>query len=189
MTHAELLKLLLPPESYDPAGPVLNVELAAAGATLDEVQARVADSLREADPRSVSETLTDWERVYGLPDPCVPLGQTFAQRVSALVAKVLEIGGLTRDYYIAQAASLGYPGASIEEFGPMTCNDECDDAVYSEAWRFVWRLNVPQAVTITNFDSNSPCADPLRAWGNAALECVMARIKPAHTLVLIGYGA
>lgn len=188
MNHADLIRLLLPPESYDANGGMLNVELSADGAAFDAVQARVADFLREADPRTVSETLTDWERVYGLPDPCVPLGQTFTQRAAALVAKVLEIGGLTRDYYIAHAAAMGYPGASIDEFGPMTCNDECDDPVFSEDWRYVWRLNVPQETAITTMNCNSPCDDPLRDWGNEALECVITRAKPAHTLVFFAYG-
>lgn len=189
MSHAEFMALLLPPESYDALGGMLNVELACTGTAFDAVQARVADFLREIDPRSVAETLTDWERVYGLPDPCVPLGQTFGQRLASLVAKVLERGGLTREYYIAQAAALGYPGATIDEFGPLTCNDECDDPVYSEAWRFVWRLNVTQTEVLTGFNAISPCDEPLSEWSNAPLECVMARIKPAHTVILINYGA
>lgn len=189
MKHADFFKQLLPPESYDPNGPQLNVELAAEGKALDAAQEHVAALIREADPRTVSETLEDWDRVYGLPDPCVGPGQTFGQRVAALAAKVLAIGGLTRDYYIAQAAALGYPGATIEEFGPMTCNDGCNDPIYGEEWRFVWRLNVPQTFAITTLDCNSPCDEPLRAWGNTALQCVISRLKPAHTLVFFGYGA
>ena len=189
MTHAELLALLLPPESYDPSGAQIVVDRAVSGAELDRAQKRVADLLSELDPRAAGETLTDWERVYGLPDPCVPLGQSFAQRRAALVAKVFESGGMTRDYYIAQAAVLGYPGAEIEEFGAMTCNDDCNHALYSEAWNFFWRLNVAQSTRITTMDCVSACDDPLRAWSNDALECVMARIKPAHTVLFIDYGA
>lgn len=188
MNHAEFIKTLLPPESYDADGAMLNVEFNGTGAALDTVQARVADLLREADPRSVSELLADWERVYGLPDPCVGPGQTFAQRVAALVAKVLEIGGLTRDYYIAQAAALGYPGATITEYWQMTCNDDCNDQVFGEPWRFVWQLNITQDVAINILDCNGPCDDPLRDWGNDALECVITRAKPAHTHVLFAYG-
>ena len=187
MTHAEFMARLLPPESYDSNGPLVNADLEVSGSVFDAIQARVVVFLREIDPRTVAELLPDWERVYGLPDPCVPLQQTVAQRVAALVAKVLEIGGLSRAYYLAQAAALGYPDATIDEFVGWTCDDACDEELLGEEWRFVWRLNIPQAVAIANSTCNTTCNEPLRAWGNDTLNCVMARIKPAHTLALITY--
>lgn len=49
-----------------------------------------------------------------------------------------------------------------------------------------WRINAP-TTTVTEFTVNSPCTDPLRTWGNALLECVMNRYKPAHGELLFGY--
>jgi len=178
MTHAEFLRRLLPPQAYDETGPVTNVEWLASGKVFDDVQTYVAAFLRETDPRSVLLTLEDWERVYGLPDPCFPLGQTFEQRVLALAAKVVDGGGLSRDYYIAQAAALGYPGATIEEFDAVTLG---------ETWRFVWRMNLPIQTSVVTMTCGSECDDQLRSWGNEVLECVINRIKPAHTLVLFAY--
>jgi uncharacterized protein YmfQ (DUF2313 family) len=178
MTHAEFLKRLLPPQAYDETGPILNVEWLASGKALDDVQAAVASFMREIDPRTVSTTLEDWERVYGLPDPCFPLGQTFAQRLLALTAKVVDGGGLSRAYYIAQAAALGYPGATIEEF---------DAGALGETWRFAWRMNLPIATTVVTMTCGSECDDQLRSWGNEVMECVINRIKPAHTLVRFTY--
>lgn len=167
----------------------LTKTLQALGDEFGRVDERADALFGEIDPRSTQELLADWERVYGLPNPCVGPGQTYGQRIAALVAKVLAIGDQSRAYFILQAEALGYPGATIDEFAPMSCNDDCNDAIYKEEWRFAWRLNVSQDVAITTLACNSPCDEPLRAWGNVTLECVISALKPAHTLVFFGYGA
>ncbi|MBR0860913.1 putative phage tail protein [Bradyrhizobium sp. YCK136] len=51
------------------------------------VDGRAADLLEtESDPRKTVELLPDWERNWGLPDPCYTAPQTIAQRQAALVA-------------------------------------------------------------------------------------------------------
>ena len=72
MGHADLLKLLLPPESLDPAQSALFAELAAEGAALDLAQWSADQVLQELDPRTTSSMLADWERVYALPDADLP---------------------------------------------------------------------------------------------------------------------
>src|SRR5262245_52023619 len=45
------------------------------------VDSRAADLLeRESDPRKTIELLPDWERAFGLPDPCLQEPQTIAER-------------------------------------------------------------------------------------------------------------
>lgn len=69
MMHAELLARLLP-LSIDPNGPEISIELAAEGAALDQAQLDAEQILLEADPRTATLTLADWERTYGLPEAC-----------------------------------------------------------------------------------------------------------------------
>lgn len=190
MIHADLLKLLLPPSSVDPQGAALSAELAAEGAALDAADRSADGILREGDPRTTSELLAAWERVAGLPDSCViatGAEQTVEQRRAALVAKLISLGGQSRQYFIGLAAALGYPGATIDECRPFNCNSNCNDALWSQADRFAWQINLPSAGGVFIMNCNSPCDSPLGAWGDAAVECRIQRLKPAHTTALVAY--
>lgn len=188
MMHADLLRRLLPPVSVDPTGAEISVELEAEGNALDAALANADQLLLEADPRTCSLMLADWERTYDLPDPCVHVAQTVDQRRAALVSLVTMQGSQSRQFYIDLAAAMGYAGATIDEYGPMTCNDNCNDALWSEVDRYVWQLNLPYAsggVFVMN--SNSACDSPLATWGDQAIECRVNRFKPAHTTAVFAY--
>lgn len=152
------------------------------------VDQRGVDLIAEADPRTTSELLSDGERVAGLPDTCLTAGQTIQQRRVALVSKLTGMGGQSRQYFIALAASLGYPGAAISEFRPLNCNDHCDDAMNDESERFTWRINLPNSAGgVYIMNCNSTCSDALGSWGDEVLECRINHLKPAHTTVLFAY--
>lgn len=187
MMHADLLKRLLPPTSVDPSGPVISAELAADGLALDRALASVDQLLLEMDPRTTSQLLADWERVVGLPDPCVTTAQTVDQRRAALVSKLAALGGQSRAYFIGLATTLGYPGATIDEYRPMTCNDTCTSALWSAADRFAWQINLPSTGGVFIANCNSACDSPLAAWGDQAVECRINRYKPAHTTAIFAY--
>src|SRR5215813_10315339 len=54
-----------------------------------DADGRAADLLeRESDPRQTVELLPDWERAWGLPDPCMSEPRTIADRQIALVTKM-----------------------------------------------------------------------------------------------------
>lgn len=168
---------------------VLTRLLAALAVECARVDLRGDELINEADPRTTSELLTDWERVAGLPDACLTIGQqTIQQRRAALVSKLTSIGGQSRQYFIAVAASLGYPGATVTEFRPMNCNDDCNDVLHSDADRFAWRINLPNSNAGTFLaNCNSTCNDALGAWGDKILECRINNLKPAHTTALFAY--
>lgn len=184
------LQALLPP---GPAWPrdqeaVLTKLLLALAAEFARIDRRGGDLIEEADPRTTSELLADWERAAGLPDTCLTAGQTVQQRRAALVSKLTSMGGQSRQYFIDMAASLGYPGAAIDEFRPMNCNDNCNDALHSEDDRFAWRINLPNSNAGTYLaNCNSTCNDALGSWGDKVLECRISHLKPAHTTALFAY--
>src|SRR5262245_16781055 len=73
------------------------------------VDGRAADLLeRESDPRITIELLPDWERNWGLPDPCYTAPQTVGERQRALVQRMTIQGAQSRQFFIDQAAYLGY---------------------------------------------------------------------------------
>lgn len=156
---------------------------------------RALDLIEEADPRTTYEMLAAWERVAGLPDVCPHSPnhyddgeQTIEERQRRLVQKLTSLGGQSRAYFIQLAEALGYPGATITEFRPFICTSSCDDGLDPDPWRHVWRLNIPQGTGLSIFATGSTCAEPLRTWGNARLECTITQLKPAQSHVLFAYG-
>lgn len=188
MMHVDLLKLLLPPISIDPGGPAIAAELAAEGAALDAAAATADGILDEADPRTTSALLADWERVAGLPDGCVAasgIAQSSTQRRAALVAKITLRGGQSAAYYVALAASLGYV-ITVTEFDMHDVEDNVEHLLYGGPWQFAWQVNAAED-TIGVLTVIDTVDDPLAWWGNELLECVISRLRPAHTHVIFAY--
>lgn len=155
---------------------------------LARVDGRSLQLLEEADPRTTAELFFDWERVAGLPDTCaIAFGgdQTMAQRRAALVGRLTTLGGQSPAYFIGLAAVLGY-AITITEFHAHTVNDEVEYPLYGTAWNFAWQVNAALN-TVTDITVAGTVEDPIAAWGNALLECVIKRLKPAHTTVLFSY--
>lgn len=152
------------------------------------VDSRCDDLIDQADPRTTTELLAEWERVAGLPDPCVTIEQTIEQRQSALTSKLTMIGGQSRAYFIAIAEALGYVGATIDEFLMMTCEDDCNAFLNGYDDLFAWQLNLP-ALTggVFYMDCISDCNSALSSWGDEAVECRINKYKPAHTSVTFTY--
>jgi len=186
--HSYVLKQLLPPVSYDPNDLILSAELEAEGKQLDAAQQSAEQLLAEIHPSTATVSLPDWERVYGLPDPCVTIEQSLDQRRAALDSKVNAKGGQSIAYFVVLAAMMGYPGATVDEFPQATCNSDCNSELNSEDDGFFWRLNLP-AVTggVFQANCNSDCNSPLQSWGDEALECRIRKLRPAHTTVLFAY--
>jgi uncharacterized protein YmfQ (DUF2313 family) len=88
---------------------------------------------RESDPRTTVELLPDWERNWGLPDPCYTAPQSIADRQIALVQRMTMEGAQSRQFYIDFAAKLGYK-ITITEYRPfMVGMDRCGDSrVYGD---------------------------------------------------------
>ena len=157
-------------------------------AELARVDGRSWQIIEEADPRTTAELFLDWERVAGLPDACAEAfggEQTMAQRCAALVGKLTLLGGQSPAYFIGLAAAIGY-AITITEFRAHTVEDDVNYALYGVEWNFAWQVNAALN-TVTDITVDSTVNDPIAAWGNALLECVIKRLKPAQTTVLFSY--
>jgi len=159
----------------------------------------------ELDAGSATELLPEWEAVTGLPGTCQPLTNNFTDRRKAAKAKLRERGGQSIPYFVAIAESLGYYieieetkpfaiGASIGEklWGglrviPLTIGQTIGPlATFDVQAPFVWYVHALKS-TVRTFAIGSVVGDPLAAWGNALLECVISKDAPAHTRVLFIY--
>lgn len=184
------LQALLPP---GPAWPKdgdspLTRLLTGLAQELARVDGRALQLVEEADPRTVAELFADWERVAGLPDACVIAfagDQTVAQRRSALVGRLATLGGQSAAYFVGLAASLGY-AITVSEFSEHSVVHDVEHPLYSAAWNFAWQVNAALN-TVNDITVEASTEDPLAAWGNSLLECVIKRLSPAHTNVLFSY--
>jgi uncharacterized protein YmfQ (DUF2313 family) len=171
------------------------------------VDGRAADLLeRESDPRSTIELLPDWERNWGLPDPCYTGPLTIHDRQVALVLRMTMLGGQSRQFFIDVAAFLGYT-ITISEYAPFmvgvsrvgdtrTPPLDPDPQVGDYRWyigppemRFYWTVHVTGArLTWFRATQGQLGVDHHLEIGLAEdLECLLNRWKPAHTEIIFDY--
>lgn len=172
---------------------------------------------REAFPPSADLMLSDWERVLGLPDACIPYPETFVERQAAVADKLARRpGAQSREYFIGIATRLGYhetavspselpapvpliTGGRLEtkitEFRPFMAGvSRCADSRWTiapPAMRFTWLVNVPgRRLTWFRCGHNGGRAGRdthLRIRRAEDLECVLRELKPAHTHLVFSY--
>jgi uncharacterized protein YmfQ (DUF2313 family) len=149
---------------------------------------RAIDVLRETFPCTTEELLPEWEASLGLPDPCIGELDTLQQRQAAVCAKFVARGGQSADYFIQLAASIGYE-ITITTFRPFYASEgRVDEPLYDEYWAYVWQVNVFGDAGLIYFRVDESAADePLVAFGNATLECLLSAAAPAHTQIIFSY--
>ncbi len=185
--HSTLLRQLLPPVAYDnTSSSLLGAQLDAEGAALDTALASAVDAVMGINPFNANDWISDWERVYGLPDACAQDEQTWQERIAALALLATEQGGLSKAYFAKVAAVFGYT-VSISEYAPFRAGSRAGDALTNGDWYFAWCVET-QANTPHTFRAGASVAgEPLAYWSDEVLECIMTRLKPAHTVVLFRY--
>jgi len=191
--YLDLLMALQPPGAALPRDPgtVWGALLAAEAEELARVDARAADLLNEADPRTATELLPDWERICGLPGPCVAAAPTtLAARRRAVHTHLTARYGQRPADHEALAEALGYVGARVEEFRPFRAGlSRAGDPLSNGDWAHAFLLRTADVVTIRPFTAGGSCAaEPLAEWGDALLECELRRRAQAHLIVLFAYG-
>jgi uncharacterized protein YmfQ (DUF2313 family) len=171
--------------------------LAALAEEFARVDGRAMNLLDEADPFTTLELLPEWERLAGLPDPCLPIADTTRERQLAVAAKIAGIGGQTPAFFIELAAKAGLE-VVIEEFEPFVAGSGAGDELFDDPWRHVFlvRAVAPSeaigegfTLSLIDFTAGSSAGERLRNWGATNVECLIARARPAHSISLFGYDA
>lgn len=190
--YGRLLGQLLPPGAAWSQDPESNLQLLlrAFGESMARAHVRADDLYGESDPSQPRETLERWEKALGLPDSCSVQGsQTLQERTAAVQAKIFAQGGQSRPYFIALAAALGYPGATITEYCARRHGRARMGEPYGgEVWEDAWQLNLPETLVIPRRHGRSAHGERYRVWGDAELECVMQKRKPGGSILFFRYG-
>lgn len=154
--------------------------------TWARLHARAGEVIGETFPCTVAaEMLPEWEATLGLPD-CEPL-DTVQQRQAAVCAKFSMRGGQSAAYFIELAAAHGYE-ISIETYSAFRVDiNTADQPLYGSGWDYAWTV-ISTTQTYTYFRTDeSHAGEPLVAWGNAQLECLIRMYAPAHTIPMFEY--
>lgn len=182
--HVDLLKALMPPESYA-IGPNLDAELTAEGAALDALQLQISTVLNAIVP-NLGPMLEDWERVYGTPNACqINLNLTRQQRLAIVKAKINSGGTFTKQKAINIAAALGY-NIQIVERSPRRFGAQFGTEYAGIEMAFVWDV-VTTNNTITRRRFGAASGEPYSSWGNGLLECTLKPLAMAGTLLRFIY--
>lgn len=172
--YLEQLKALLPTGAAftRDAGSALSSVLSGVAEELARVDQRGADLMVQTDPRVVTELLADWERSWGLPDGCVVASPSPDSRRLALHQRVASLGGQSRPYFVGLSALLGYD-TEVETFSPTRLPFALARPILARPWAFAWKLAIYGPAVI----------EETPVYASSDIECVIQRLKPAHTVV------
>jgi uncharacterized protein YmfQ (DUF2313 family) len=192
--YLKVLQQLLPPGlalTRDPSSN-LTALLSAFAEVLVGVDASVAGLYDEADPRTTSQLLPDWERVCGLPDPAVAgAAQSLVERRAWLLLRLTSIGGQSAAYFIALAAQLGAT-ITITKYQPWGCGYGMtgrDQLSGDGSLWFLWQVNMPQQIVYYFQVGASQIGDPLGYVRTGVIEALFARYQPAYGTLIFNYGS
>lgn len=181
---------------------VLQTLLAGFADELAQVDLSASALQLEIDPRSTDSLLSDWEKLLGLPDPCLGDPGSVAARRGLVVARLTQQPSASRDSIKAFAAALGFT-IDIVEYQPFRAGfssagdsltnwqagfrcgaSGCGDALENNlGWAFAWSVVATQASSFHFRAGISAAGDPLQVVSNALLQCGVGRLNPAHLLL------
>lgn len=154
---------------------------------MERINTRSNALIDDAFPSTSHELLPEWEDSLGLPDTCIGEEATIQKRRSQVVAKLTGTGGQSKAYFIGYAAALGYT-VTVEEYSPFRMGQHrMGKPLGDEGWAHTWAVVAPQTTIVSFVMGKSSTGEPLQAWGNAALQCSLEKIAPAHTELLFIY--
>ncbi len=156
-----------------------------------DVEERLLEIPEETDPRSTFELIAEWERALGLPDCCVSIADTIAAKRNAIIDRYLHEGGQSRAYFQALSDDLGYT-VEIDEFTPFITGISkfgTKALEGNEDIRLMWRVRVMNLpIYYFRFGLSEAGVTPLTDFARAEdLECLLNRLKPAHTKLILAY--
>lgn len=185
--YAELLGRLLPP---GPLWSLAGTQLADVALGLGEEFARVHNAARglidEADPRTATVMIGEWERVVGLPDPLFGTPVDLNERRALAHARLTAQGGQSVAYFKRVAAALGVAVTIEHRFKVLRAGFRAGARCYNAPWIFAWIVHAP--ITVGGIlRAGFRAGDRVQSVRNPALEALFWRLSPTHTTIVFLY--
>ncbi|MEZ6004711.1 MAG: putative phage tail protein [Planctomycetota bacterium] len=186
------MRQLLPPGWILPQGLDSNLGKLLLGVSgeLERLTGRTCDLIEEADPRTAAETLSDWERIWGLPSGCGTPPDTVEGRRAALLARVLASNG-SSPLVLEQIARAFGGTVTVHRHRPTQFGTwELGPCEFGPAeTRFLVTIDFGlRPVRRFEFGLSQFGWDPF-SWvdGNSGAECALTEAAPAHVRLLFTY--
>ena len=189
--YARHLRSLLPRGRAWPGArtSTLHRLLAALATPLSRLDRRIGALFRESIPWQSTELLPDWEAEYGLPDECSSLASTIHERRAAVLHRAVARENSSPATFLSIALSFGVT-ATVDEHDQARADAIPGLDVTNGRWRFVWWITIDTGADVRKFNTLSPVDMPLSIIErNLELECRLRKYAPAHTHLVIDYGA
>lgn len=160
------------------------------GEELARADARIATLLRETDPKTATETLSDWEKEYGLPDSCSIIADTIEGRRRDLRAKITAVGGQAAEYFEDIFTEAGTPITITYQEPSRAGVGRAGERVYGRQWKFIWIVNVPEVSISYAIAGDVVAGEALaEASTDTNVICFLEKNKPAHTNILYTFNS
>lgn len=141
----------------------------------------------DAFPASTVNLLDEWESTLGLPDPCAGVSPTLQARRNQVVARFSSTGGQSVSDFVAFAAGLGY-AITVRQYTPFRVGQSvCGDPLSGPDWAHTWAVETSLNTPTYFRTGRAAVGEALSTWGNAVLECELASISPAHSILQFHY--
>ena len=169
------------------------------------VDGRAADLLEtESFPQTTVELLPDWERNFGLPDPCFPDATSIPERQNTLVLQMTLLGGQSRAFFEWVSEWTGHE-IHIAEWAPFMAGvSEVGDTryEYDNTGLYRWYIGAPENRYYWYVQSDDAVLEWFRCGTSysqagvhphlkiitaSPVECLLDRWKPAHTELVFDY--
>lgn len=188
--QAQLRALLPEGPAWDPVRvPELALVLAGIAAELARIDARIVALKSEMDSARVNELLPEWEGVMGLPDECLGESPSFGDRQLAVQQRLTAVGSQTVEYFVSIARDQGYPNATVTQHRAPRFGRARFGKSHFGTWgvQFMWTLHTGSRQRIGRRFGVSYWGERFGVNPGSALECLISRYAPAHTVVHINY--
>ena len=188
MNFKDLLNMLYPPGVFsDDAESDVQKELVVVANAFQRANDNAAALRNEMHPETATVSLASWERILALtPGPSDPI-QTRRQRI---IAALTAQGGLSRQYFINLAASLGYM-IEIDELQPLKAGSmRAGQLVAVPETCFCWRIRVLNwSGKVVKFRAGAARAGDCLGWWptDVYFEGIMNQLQRASSSIIFEY--
>lgn len=147
----------------------------------EQVDADAQQLLIDAFPTTTTALISEWDSSLGIPDPCSGPPATLVDNRAQIVARLASTGGQSVPYLLQVINAFGFV-ASITEYSAAAPGVWAPNGVIKKTadWHHTFSVDLTPA-SVSLLTVTSDVTQPLGALNLQALDCILQRIKPAHT--------
>jgi len=159
------------------------------GVEASRIDEALIQLVEDADPRTTTQLLDEWESLVKIPDECQEKAAAIEDRRRDVLRKLTNRGGASLQFFVDLAEGIGYT-VTVNNCFPFRAGvNRAGDRLFGDLWRFWFQVQAADFDLRVFRAGEGRAGDRLRTFRNDELECVIRRSAPAHTKVQFLYGS